>query len=262
MADPSYSRLLTSCQQFITDFFQRRPFLATSAVGLSLAAVAHVVRSYRGFLALGPGGLPYNFLGWAIQAAAQPIARRDTRESRPFADPRVFARYAPHGRTSFLDGEVSARRGERPDVPSYVAPQRQMTEHADASRIKAMKAELAGSVGQHAELLALAPSGLEGPKHQALWIGEAAGKPAYLARSTKGEFAHVHPDGSSHLILSLADAETATAKGWVERHMLSGVTLPLSYVLVYAPRDEEEFQVWKKLLAASIAFNTASSKAA
>lgn len=137
-----------------------------------------------------------------------------------------------------------------------------MTDHSDAPRIEMMKLDLAERVTQHAELLTLAPSRLEGPKHQALWIAEAAEKPAYLAKSTRGEFAHVHPDGSSHLVLSLADAEVATAKGWAERHMLSGVILPLNYVLIYAPRDEEEFQVWKKLLAAAIAFNTASSKAA
>ncbi|KAM3557623.1 hypothetical protein MY1884_004419 [Beauveria asiatica] len=262
MADSYYPRLLASCQQTVIRFFQQRPVVAGSVVGLGLAAIpviSHIIRSYRGFLALGPGGLPYNFLGWSMQAIGQPFARHDTRESWPFTDSRVFERYAPHGRTSFL-GELPARRGERPDVPTYVAPQRQMTDHSDAAQIEAMKLELARRVAQHTELLALAPSQLEGPKHQALWIGEAAGKPAYFAKSTKGEFAHVHPDGSSHLILSLADAEVATAKGWAERHMFSGVTLPLNYVLIYAPRDAEEFEVWKQFLAASIAFNTASSK--
>ncbi len=264
MSDSYYSRLFASYQHIITQFFRQRPLVASSALGLGLAAIpliSHIIRSYRGFLALGPGGLPYNFLGWSIQALGQPFARHDIRESQPFADPRIFDRYAPHGRTSYLD-EVPVRRGERPDVPTYVAPQRQMTDHSDAPRIETMKLDLAERVAQHAELLTLAPSRLEGPKHQALWIAEAAEKPAYLAKSTRGEFAHVHPDGSSHLVLSLADAEVATAKGWAERHMLSGVILPLNYVLIYAPRDEEEFQVWKKLLAAAIAFNTASSKAA
>ncbi|ATY61315.1 phospholipase carboxylesterase [Cordyceps militaris] len=264
MADYSYPRLFASCQQIITQFFQRRPLVASATLGLGLAAIpiiSHIVRSYRGFLALGPGGLPYNFLGWSMQAIAQPLARHDTRESRPFADPRIFGHYAPHGRTAYLE-DVPARRGERPEVPTYVAPQRQMNHHSDASRIEAMKRDLAGSVAQQAEVLTLAPSQLEGPKHQALWLGEAAEKPAYLAKSTRGEFAHVHPDGSSHLILSLADAETATAKGWAERHMLSGVLLPLNYVFVYAPRDEDELEVWQQFLAASISFNTASSEAA
>ncbi|XWW97117.1 hypothetical protein V2A60_005098 [Cordyceps javanica] len=264
MADLSSSRLLASLQRIIAQFFQQRPLVASSALGLGLAAIpviSHIIRSYRGFLALGPGGLSYNFLGWSLQAIAQPFARHDVRESKPFSDPRIFGHYAPHGRTSFL-GEVPARHGERPHVPTYVAPQRQMTDHADASRLDEMKLELASRVAQHVELLAIAPSQLEGPKHQALWIGEAAEKPAYLAKSTKGEFAHVHPDGSSHLILSLADAEIATARGWAERHMLSGIMLPFNYVLVYAPRDEGEFQVWKQFLDAAVAFNTASSKAA
>lgn len=263
MSESPYLRLVANYQQIITQFFQQRPYVASSALGLGLAAIpviSHIIRSYRGYLALGPGGLPYNFLGWSIQAIAQPFARHDVRESHPFADPRITEGFVPHGRTSFLE-EIPARRGQRPEVPSYVAPQRQMNDHSDASRTEAMKAHVAESVSQHPELLTLASSGLEGPKHKAIWLGETAKKPAYLAKATKGEFAHVHPDGSSHLIMSLADAEVVTAKGWAERHMLSGVMLPLSYMLIYAPRDEEEFQVWKKFLAASVAFNVASSKA-
>lgn len=41
-----------------------------------------------------------------------------------------------------------------------------------------------------------------------------------------------------------------------ERHPLSGVgrLLPWSYVMVYAPRDDEEFQVWAKMAVAGCRF--------
>ncbi|KAJ6789146.1 hypothetical protein PWT90_01538 [Aphanocladium album] len=261
MTESTFGRLLTNYQQIFIQFFQQRPYVTSSALGLGLAAIpvlSHIIRSYRGYLALGPGGLPYNFLGWSIQAIAQPFARHDVRESRPFADPRVYDDLGPHGRTSFLN-EIPARRGDRPEVPTYVAPQRQMSDHSDVNVTEAMKLYLAGSTAENRELLTIAPSQLEGPKHQALWLQETATKPKWLAKSTKGEIAHVHHDGSSHLIMSLADAEVATEKGWAERHMLSGVIFPLSYMLVYSPRDKAELQVWKQLLSASIAFNIASS---
>jgi hypothetical protein len=68
---------------------------------------------------------------------------------------------------------------------------------------------------------------------------------------------HVHhQDGSTHVTLSLADAEEVLAKGWGRRHKLSGVAgkIPYTYLLIYAPRDEEEFEVWKGVVTAGCRF--------
>lgn len=58
------------------------------------------------------------------------------------------------------------------------------------------------------------------------------------------EFFHCHAaaEGSSHAILSASDASLVIERGWGERHGLSGRALgfPLTYVMIFAPRDEHE----------------------
>ena len=56
------------------------------------------------------------------------------------------------------------------------------------------------------------------------------------------------------MTLSLADAKEVIEKGWAQRHGLSGRLLPWGYVMVYAPRDEEEVEVLGRIFRAGIAF--------
>lgn len=248
--------------QSLLSLVRTRPILTASAVGI-VPLLSYIASSYRGFLALGPGGLPRNFLGWAIQACLQPIGRTDTTDPAPFSEPSIFPAYAPHGRTCFLGAEpLSQRRGNRPAVPGYIAPQRQVTEKGDAEAVARMNAFLVGLERLNPGLLSIRPSGLEDKDSPALWLKpHEVPLPTYLVKSTKGEVVHVHPEASSHMVLSLADAETATEQGWAQRHKLSGVfgRIPWGYVLVYAPRDEDEFAVWKRLVGAAVAFTTAGS---
>jgi phospholipase/carboxylesterase len=68
------------------------------------------------------------------------------------------------------------------------------------------------------------------------------------------EFAHLHPphDGSLHMTLPPNIVEDVIANGWAERHPLAGKHgLPNNIVMVYGPRDEEEFAVVADLLRAS-----------
>ncbi|KAH6607060.1 hypothetical protein Trco_003373 [Trichoderma cornu-damae] len=128
----------------------------------------------------------------------------------------------------------------------------------DAALISRMNSHLSDLATSRPEALAVKPSGLEAKENPALWL-VGAPLPKYLAKGTKGEIVHVHPEASSHMVLSLKDAEEAMAKGWAELHPLSGVMgwLPLPYVMIYAPRDEEEFGVWTKFVDAAVAFTTA-----
>ncbi|ROW10854.1 hypothetical protein VPNG_05385 [Cytospora leucostoma] len=265
----------------------RNPTLTTAtltaaiAIGIiSLPAlIARAARSYRGYLALGPGGMPHNVLGWTIQGLLQPFAWRDTRDpARTVADPARQGPYEPHGRRTFLVGEEGGggggspapapRRGDRPVVPAYVAPQRQMTQQGSGETRARMLAYLEGLAALNAGLLAQKGSGLEGAGTPALWLdgggggggggGEERGVvvlPPYL-RSFGGELVHVHPEASSHITVSPADAEALVRGGWAESHRLSGVwnVVPLSYVLVYAPRDEAELEFWKGVVRAGVRF--------
>lgn len=234
--------------------------LAVTALGISIPTVSYAVSSYRGFLALGPGGMPYNVVGWAIQGLLQLLAKWDTRDPSPFARPKNRRSTEPHGGKTYLPSPVPERAGARPDVPGYVAPQRQMDQRpADVEVMRGrMTAFLEALVARNPGVLALRPSKLEGVGTPALWLdarpGGAGELPAFM-RGLKGETAHVHPECSSHITVSMADAEEVVRKGWAERHRLSGVAfMPWSYVLIYAPRDDGEFEVWKGIMRAGVKF--------
>ena len=69
-----------------------------------------------------------------------------------------------------------------------------------------------------------------------------------------GEIAHIHPsDHSMHMILSPRDAVAVITAGWGERHRLAGTALdlPVNYVMVYAPRGEDDLTVIGQLLEAA-----------
>jgi hypothetical protein len=62
------------------------------------------------------------------------------------------------------------------------------------------------------------PSGLEGTGTDAVFLKAEKGEgevkvPAYMGIA-RGEIAHVHGEGSSHVTLSLVDAEEAVRQGW------------------------------------------------
>ncbi|KAJ9151847.1 hypothetical protein NKR23_g2665 [Pleurostoma richardsiae] len=246
----------------LTTTLRAHPYLSSTALAAAIAllpVLRSAYASYQGFLALGPGGPPHNVIGWLGQGLLRPFATADVR------DPDVFVPRTgdpPYATTSFLGagGALPQRAGERPVVPGYIAPQRQMTQHSSASTRDALEAALVAAARANPAALAVRPSGLERRGYPAVWLGDAAtpAARAYLRR-TRGEFTHVHPDGSTHVVLSLPDAQEAVRKGWAERHPLSGSRgfWPLGYLLVYAPRDEAEVEVWRRLVAASLRFVTA-----
>ncbi|SPO06480.1 uncharacterized protein DNG_09170 [Cephalotrichum gorgonifer] len=106
--------------------------VATAAAGLLIPGIHCIVRSYRGFLALGRGGIPYNFFGWLLQASLKLIARTDTTETSHYSRPEILQLYSPLADLCFLAGPppLQERSGARPTVPFYTAPQRQTTEIA------------------------------------------------------------------------------------------------------------------------------------
>ncbi|KUI54682.1 hypothetical protein VP1G_02031 [Cytospora mali] len=222
--------------------------IALTATITLIPALNRAARSYRGFLALGPGGIPHNILGWSIQGILQLVAKWDTRSTAPFSDPKNRTPYEPHGTRTYLDagagpgpGNVPDRRGERPEVPGYVAPQRQTTQQGGAQVRARMVAFLEDVAARNPGVLAVRPSGLEGVGTPALWLDVEGGRGVTVP--------------------GLADAEELVRKGWAERHRLSGVwkVLPWGYVIVYAPRDEGEFEVWKGVVRAGVRFVCAGS---
>ncbi len=96
------------------------------------------------------------------------------------------------------------------------------------------------------------PTQISVPSSRALWLDESVESPsdAFMPPSGNREFAHLHADGSWHLVVEEALVDHIVEQSWGERHPYydRGVL----EVLVYAPRNEAEMVTVKQLVAASI----------
>ncbi|KAI0452826.1 hypothetical protein F5B21DRAFT_319681 [Xylaria acuta] len=193
-------------------------------------------------------------------------------------------RYGPWSRVSYFAAagfSLPTYAGARPAVPTTVLPQRQTSHAASPATLARQGAYLRAVAVANPALFAVRPSALESPKFDALWLvpssssssspgdnengggGDDDGKVVdpesvkWLPFRARGETAHVHPEGSMHVCLSLVDAAEVVRRGWGERHMMSGVAglLPWGYVLVYAPREgadgKGDWEVWKGIVLAA-----------
>lgn len=68
------------------------------------------------------------------------------------------------------------------------------------------------------------------------------------------EVAHVHPsENSLHVYVSPQDAKLVMKRGWGQRFPVTWLAPP-SWIMVYAPRNEEEVEVVKEIVRAAICF--------
>lgn len=188
-------------------------------------------------------------------------SRKDTTIPAPYDLDSVAG---PHDRETFLPKTAAHglrwRPGNRPPhVPDFVAPQRQTTDTVSGETKKAMSGFLDALVAANPGALQTQTSVLEGPvPAMAMKVFQSmpeTSRPGVLT-CTRGEMCHIHPpDGTTHLVLSLADQKTVIGLGWGRRHRLSGGgLLPWNYTFIYAPRDEEEVAVWKRIAVAGARF--------
>jgi hypothetical protein len=89
---------------------------------------------------------------------------------------------------------------------------------ASGEMVERMRGFLVRLAEANARVLKPGPSRLEGVGSEAVFLqeeGEAvvAEVPEYMGMA-KREIVHVHGEGSSHVTVSLVDAEEAVAKGW------------------------------------------------
>src|SRR5918998_5348968 len=136
---------------------------------------------------------------------------------------------------------LRARRGTPPcTTPAY--PHEQLTQSGTVAlrerlheRAGALPGVVEGSNGTSApdtRTYLLEPEYAEGPRE------------AFLAR---GEFAHLHPDGSLHLTLPRELGDEVMVQGWGEVHIDAETRRgsPI-FMMVYAPRDDDELEaVWR-----------------
>lgn len=261
----------------------RNIFLLTTVLATPLLLIPIYRRlrsSYLFFLSLGPGGIPYNIVGWLINVLVlEPAALSEEERRRPAAFGALIAaqakcRPANAERTRDVLG-LEQRRGERPEVSGCV-PQRQLTQNAPEEMQQRMR-ELVDGVVAASAMRAASPEQADvlqrrshyERRHMALYVSPlrlAEGRCGRIARRVQGEIGHVHTDGSSHWYFSSEDVKEVLEKGWGERHPLAGgdgegiwgkVRSKLSglgrgWVLVYGARDEKEFEVFERLADRSI----------
>lgn len=246
--------------QAVNRFIKSRPVLsAAGALALGFALVAY--HDYRSYIDLGPHGLPNTFWGWYRQLQMTRISRKDTTAPAPY-DLGLVA--GPHDTTSFLPESqsegLSWRPGNKaPEIPGFVAPQEQVTQQATTSMKKAMYKYLDLLAAANAEVVQIQTSVLEGlvpAMHMKGFRGMAESVRPKVLEATGGEMCHIHPiDGSTHLMLSLADQKRVIELGWGRRHRLSGgPMLPWNYTFIYAPRNDEEMAAWKTVVHAAVGF--------
>ncbi|KAK1657422.1 hypothetical protein BDP55DRAFT_638754 [Colletotrichum godetiae] len=236
--------------------------LTTLATPLLLWAA---YRDYRAYIALGPGGVPHNALGWLLV----------TLGLRPFALSKSSATWTGDYPDQGSHAEIRAlpeRNGERAELGGIV-PHRQLSQHAPEKMREFIENLFANAVTQNPSLLTTKLSLYERNNpalflHPQVLSSLASSSGATTTSSStpvvaRGEIAHHHTDLSIHLYLAPADAKLAIQKRWAERHRLSlprgsflanRLHLADSYLMVYGPRDEEEMEVLAELLRCGVRF--------
>ncbi|EKD18901.1 uncharacterized protein L3040_008123 [Drepanopeziza brunnea f. sp. 'multigermtubi'] len=245
----------------VLSFIRSPRAIAIPLVGAFVTASIWSIKDYRAFLALGRGGIPYNFFGWALLTIfVRPFALREEEATRMDEYPREGA----HASIEALQ----PRKGERA-VLKGIAPHRQLTQNAPEAMKKLLHEVFDEMVSKHPLLLKKKRSLYE-RHHDAIFLrpsllqdANSSGIPD-AARISRGEIGHVHEDGSMHLYFSPADTRLVVERGWAERHRLAR-TRPLlgrwnlfgvtsTYVMVYGPRDEDELAIVRVLLESSVRF--------
>ena len=221
---------------------------ASVLAGVALAGTAVVVRDYRSWRSLGEGGVPANPRGYLIVSLMR-IIKREPFSSRPYD-----SMWGDAFNGSWL-APLSRRPGGRPSIDPHPIPQRQIDQFGTKDVVVSTQQLFDSAVAGHADLT-YAPSGFE-TRHDAITLISPASNHD-VARRTRGEIAHIHPsDGSMHMVFSPADAAEVLKTGWGERHSLAGYgRLPLTYLMIYAPRNAGELAVVQRLLDAAVSYMT------
>lgn len=213
------------------------------------AAYKAIMKDYRFFISLGPGGTPQTALGYLRIAFLRLFALRNPFKAPPVPSSLEFQ----HG---ILSKDLQKRILPRPRVAG-IAPHRQMTQRS-SPEMYAQLSNLVKQIGADApERFALATSCFE--KHSVGLFAIPIKANRNLTCRGQGEICHSHPsDGSMHLTLHPADARVLIEKGWGEMHPLARGNwwwrvkfVPETFVMVYAPQTEEDLKTLKEIILAA-----------
>lgn len=98
-----------------------RILLATVPPAVLALFIPAAYRDYQSYLDLGPGGPPYNVLGWLGVKLFTPFRRE-------MFGTRIYDRKVERGQDMEFLTELPRRDGERPTMGAFTVPQRQITQ--------------------------------------------------------------------------------------------------------------------------------------
>lgn len=251
--------------QRLAHAFNSHRAASISAVGIAGIAIfiPIAIRDYRLYLSYGPGGTPYNVVGWLVANLFRLLSREQF-STGPYDNPNLPLAHE----SSFLPPSFPPKRiSPRPRIGPHAVPQRQLSQLPD-DEIREHLIQSFALLGKRAEekgLVKIQQSKYE-RHHEAMFVAPTR-KWNSIAEHTNGEITHVHAgrDGSIHVTLHPKDCKAVMEAGWGQRHPLSGVemikklfgfSLPVNYVLIYAPRDRSEVVISLEIIKASIGYMT------
>lgn len=145
---------------------------------------------------------------------------------------------------------LPTRAGQRPETGEL--PHLQLTDQSPRPIYERMARWGLVEVPEELGFVRHRPTMISVPTTKALWLDESvpAAENAFMPPPGSREFAHLHADGSWHLVVDEALVKTILDTGWGERH--PWYDRGVLEVMVYAPRNEQELEIVQQLVIASI----------
>ena len=249
---------LASSEPQLYDTLPLLPSVCPALVILMLGYFTY--KDYSGFLSLGPGGTPSNFLGYLKITFLRLFALSNPHRPDPVPD-----RFRG---TGFLKaGAIGMRRSSRPAVAG-IAPHRQTNQRPQKDVFNLLSGSIMKLAKDYPSKFSISTSAFE--KHCPGLFSVKKANPA-----GNGEICHAHPsDGSMHMTLHPEDIKTVLEAGWggafrsfsrdananlcaAERHPLArggwcSRFVPQGFVMIYAPRSRDEVETVMEIIKAGI----------
>jgi hypothetical protein len=152
--------------------------------------------------------------------------------------------------------KVPDRVGNRPTLTRWTLPQRQFPEKItpNASSVLQNLMQEFASTSAYSPYIETRPSKTEGGTGPAIYVKQHVKTINPVAHKIFYEVAHVHPsDNSLHVYVSPPDAKLVIKRGWGQRFPVTWLAPP-SWIMVYAPRNEEEVEIVREIVRAAVCF--------